>query len=332
MTGVVVVLVLIFVVPVDPRAARRRAARGRRRRRAGRVSARPARAGTPSRRPTRRSPCCPGRRGSGGCSPSSASRPASARSGSTAGFFLAVVAAVAGGLPDRRARRRRGGRLRPGARLPGARRHPDHRRARGRHGRRSTCRPARCCCRCCCTPSSTCASCSCPSRRAARAGRGARVTPPTAAVAGPPRTGRRSPRSGTRVFVDEQGVPPEIEQDDRGRDGGARAQPGRAPAGWSPPAGCCVARPDGGHRPDGGRRGRPRAGARRPPCSPSCTGRRRCAASREVELHAQLTARGSTSGPATPPWARCTRRRVSRTSPCVAGCLTAAGTIPQGQV
>ena len=89
------------------------------------------------------------------------------------GFFLAVVAALAGGPVDLGAGRRRRGRLRAGARLPGPRRDRDHRRARRRHGRRSTWRPARCCCRSCCTRPSTCASCSCPPG-CCPAGRGAR--------------------------------------------------------------------------------------------------------------------------------------------------------------
>ena len=135
--------------------------------------------------------------------------------------------------------------------------------------------------RCCCTPSSTCASCSCPPGCCRPAGR-----------PGDPAVGRRSPTPDdwpevvalrTRVFVEEQGVPPEIEQDDRDADRGARAQPRRRP-------GAVVAtgrlllrgRRDGGDRPDGRRRRR-------------CAGRGHGAAVL-AELHRQAALRGVDRG------------------------------------
>ena len=117
------------------------------------------------------------------------------------------------------------------------------------------------------------------------------VTGPAAAVAGaadwPEIVALR-----TRVFVDEQGVPPEIEQDDRGRDGGARAQPRRRRAGGRHRPAAVWGTTAGEHRPDGDRPRGPRGAATAPRCSPCCRGRPPSAGCAEIELHAQVTARG----------------------------------------
>ena len=81
----------------------------------------------------------------------------------------------------------------------------------------------------------------------------------------------------TRVFVEEQGVPPEIEQDDADALGGARAEQGRRRAGGRdrPAAGPRQRRPASAGWPPT----RPCvAAATVPPSSPNCTARRCCGA------------------------------------------------------
>ena len=117
------------------------------------------------------------------------------------------------------------------------------------------------------------------------------MSAPTASVAGPADRPEIAALR-TRVFVEEQGVPPEIEQDAADADGRARAQPGRRRAAWSPPAGCW-SRGTGRAASAGWPPTPPSAGGgTAPPCWPSCTGRRSLRGVTEVELHAQVTARG----------------------------------------
>ena len=134
---------------------------------------------------------------------------------------------------------------------------------------------------------------------------------PTAAVAGPEDRPEIAALR-TRVFVDEQGVPPEIEQDDADA--------------WAVHV---LSRDDDGAVVATGRllvRGRS-AGIGRMAADPAVRGRGHGAAVlaelhrqavlrgvTEIELHAQVTAPGaSTSGPGTPPSAGSTRRRGSAT-------------------
>ena len=206
------------------------------------------------------------------------------------GFFLAVVAALAGGLPTAALVARRRGGLRSGARLPGA-------------GRASS--PPACSAACMAALYLQTGSLLLPVLLhaaidlrfllvpAARAARrpGGRVSAPDRVGRRRRRTGRRSPRCApgsswrsracrrrssrttptpTAVHV--------LSRDDAGRvvatgrllvDGEHR----RRSAGWPP------TRPSAG-------------GATAPPSSPSCTARRSLRGVTEIELHAQVTARG----------------------------------------
>ena len=86
-------------------------------------------------------------------------------------------------------------------------------------------------------------------------------------------------------------MPPEIERDDA--DATAVHALSRDAAGRVVATGRLLERGrPGGDRPDGGRRRPSAAAGTVPRCSPSCTARRPCAGCGEVELHAQVSARG----------------------------------------